>query len=102
MLTKEQKNKIVEQAMELISDINKWTVTTFAKNSFGDAVSPIDNSACKWCASGALIKFGGQGFSDEINDFCIYRYNNVISEINDSVDGRRRIIAIFQQYLESL
>jgi hypothetical protein len=41
-------------ARELISSPQRWTTAWYARDSNGAPVDPLDASACKWCALGAL------------------------------------------------
>lgn len=43
------------QLRYLLGNPERWTRNTLARNLEGEAVSPLDESACGWCLSGALI-----------------------------------------------
>ncbi len=103
MLTKEEKIQYVTQAIELISDPERWCKGSNAKDACGIRTGITSENACKWCGEGALIKFGGSKLQDEINNFCQLKYSVLIAGINDcDCYGREKVIEVFQQYLESL
>lgn len=45
----------------LLSDPRSWCKRHFAINKLGQAVSPMDKSACSWCIGGAITKEYGSG-----------------------------------------
>lgn len=52
--------KVLKKARKLI--LKGWTRQTFARDKSGKAVSARSRKACKYCATGAIIRAGG---SDE-------------------------------------
>ena len=46
--------RILENAIESIK--TGWTQEKMARNSDGHEVDPTDDSACRWCLIGALVK----------------------------------------------
>ena len=48
--------EVLIDAKNLISDPNNWLRTALACDKEGFPVDPEDKNACKWCASGALLK----------------------------------------------
>lgn len=46
--------RILESAIESIK--TGWTQEKMARNSDGHEVDPTDDSACRWCLIGALLK----------------------------------------------
>jgi hypothetical protein len=101
-MLKKEKIKIVEQAIELISDPDKWTTEWFARKSNNSRVDPEDSKACKWCAAGAIMKFAK----------CHYEMDMILSEIYDkkkmSLDyindiiGREAAIYVMKEYIKYL
>ena len=47
--------ELLVKAKKLIKDKDNWCTRAFARDSFGTSVLPADKSACKWCASGAVL-----------------------------------------------
>lgn len=92
ILTPEEK-EVVNKAIELISDPEKWTSGAFAKDETGVLVHPTDASACKWCAWGALMKFDefDEKLSDRIFTKFSEKYNSSLEEFNDE-KGREAVI----------
>lgn len=48
---------VLTKAKKLIE--KGWCRETAAKNASGEAVDPLDKSACRWCAMGALERVRG-------------------------------------------
>lgn len=76
------------KAWELISDPQRWTQGSFAKNKNGDSIFAIDPDACQWCAYGALR--ATYGFNDVIihgvNSLYRLKHKNEITIDNDRKD----------------
>ncbi len=97
-----EKIEIVRDAINLISDENKWTMGWLARDKNGLYVQSYSKDACKWCAAGALLKYGASiKFIDEIDDFIFKTERKSIGEIND-FKGREKIISVLKNYCDSL
>jgi hypothetical protein len=51
--------QILTEARDLISDPSRWMQNDLAADDTGLTVAPNDQSACQWCADGALHKVIG-------------------------------------------
>jgi hypothetical protein len=47
---------ILRRAREIISDPEKWTQGTYARDGYEAPIDPGDGLACCWCALGAIAK----------------------------------------------
>ena len=45
---------VLEVARGIISDGSRWCRGAMARNDVGDAVQPLSQDACRWCAAGAV------------------------------------------------
>jgi hypothetical protein len=101
-MNKKEIIEIVRNAINLISDENKWTMGWLARNADGCHVFSLSPSACKWCAAGALLKVGATiKFIEEIDKFLFKTESNSIGEIND-FKGREKVISVLENYINSL
>lgn len=56
---------ILQEARKLISLPKHWTQETLARDATGTPVSPLDPTACCWCAEGAMHHvMGSPGFTE--------------------------------------
>ena len=65
-----QVTKVLKKARSLISKEESWVKNYTAKDEFGHAIPPINDSAVCWCASGAIDR--AAYLSDEANHSIIY------------------------------
>ncbi len=97
------KKEIIEQAINLISDPNKWTKAAYARNSRGE---PVKYLAVCWCAMGAVEKCCSDleiyfDIYSELSSFCVKNYNQSIEAINDTL-GREEVIDVLKEYSMNL
>ncbi len=98
--------KIIQQAIDLISDESKWITNTFARDAEGLMCNPSDSKAVCWCALGAIQKFCST--ESEMNNImrCLSNYiydhsYRSITHINDT-KGREKVIEFLQEYIKTL
>lgn len=56
--------EVLERAADLIEPEGKWTQGELARDENGMSVAPYDGEACCWCASGAIMHYGGSAPKD--------------------------------------
>ncbi len=101
-MNKEEKIKVISQTIELISNPDSWIRNNLAKDIDDYVVGPRDNSACKWCAIGAIYKFTEFDFNvDELLDEIYIKFGKTLDLINDQY-GREEVISTMQEYKKSL
>lgn len=54
-------SEILTSARATIADESRWTTEYLAVNAAGVEVEPTDDTACRWCAVGALDTVGTRG-----------------------------------------
>jgi hypothetical protein len=100
--------RIIDGALKIISDPNRWTRGAFVKDANGWNCKPRARQAVRFCGRGALSRAAYEpGAHSHVHvAFDIVRTaadGCVIEAINDyAPDGRQRIIAIFKKALKRL
>lgn len=117
-MLKEQKVKIVNEAIEIIEDPNSWVTGPLAAYKEYTVVKkdnknitivnniPVDPSSSKatcWCAIGAIVKVSPNDHTvrDELREFCKKQYRITLADMND-IYGRKNVIDVLNQYMKSL
>lgn len=57
-IEKRHGRRVLEGAHRLLTKYENWARGAFAYNQYGIDVSPLDETAERWCSSGALEKLG--------------------------------------------
>jgi hypothetical protein len=85
--------QVLQGAIDIISDPNKWCAWQGAKNSFGTAVDVHAEDAVCWCALGAINKAAGKDFSlvHETVDLFLKKIGSHPVDVND-YHGRETVI----------
>jgi len=106
MLTAAEK-VIVQRARELIAPPDRWTQGKAAENRDGCQVTVYVPAAYRFCAYGALwrtaLELGSQSpadVADCIASKLITGGAGRLSTINDSRDGHRKVLALFNKALK--
>ncbi|TKD50193.1 DUF6197 family protein [Sphingomonas baiyangensis] len=60
---------VLEAAAKLIEPEGAWTQGSLARDENGRMVLPRDADACCWCASGAIMHYGGDAPNDAWSNF---------------------------------
>jgi hypothetical protein len=95
--------RIIEGALKIIQDPNRWTKGVYARDDKGYQCYPHSDEAMSFCAAGAIERVAYEIDADSdpanhaIRDVCLNYH-----EVNDGPDGRRRVIAIFKKALKNL
>ncbi len=101
------KKSVIQQAIELISNPNNWTIAAYARDFKGDVIPyPKSETAVCWCAAGAIEKYSDTfgtyiNIHRELFDFCQHKYGQDIKQINDTL-GREKVIEVLKEYLKTL
>ncbi len=107
----EQKIEIIQNAINVISQPEKWLRGSLCCDKNGIAADPASPEACKWCAVGAIeisrFKYGRSFngelsyFHNELSDWCLENYSNDLPWINDN-HGREQVIEVLEHFLSYL
>lgn len=114
-MLKEEKIKIVRDAIDIISSQDSWTDGPLAayretyKNKKDELVTrlvtvdPTSSKATCWCAIGAIVKVSPYDHTvrDEIREFCKKQYGITLADMND-FHGRKKVIFVLQEYMNVL
>jgi len=68
---------ILERALAIIEDPERWTQGAYARHANGNPIGPLEENACRWCALGALEKAG----DDPVSLDALYALNNVSGQM---------------------
>ena len=106
---------LLRKAYELLKNKRRWTKDASAKNAAGEQTSPQERDAVKWCASGAINKFGweepetnNRHYVSMAEELLIQGIRDAehlgeeyvtIPGVNDGRDGYRRIMRGFHRAL---
>ncbi len=101
--------KIIEQAIGLISDPNKWTKNALARDkNYNKLINSNSPEAVCWCAAGAIRKCCEineinkyYDLINELESYCLDIHDNTLENINDFY-GREKVIEVMQEYLKIL
>jgi hypothetical protein len=86
--------QVLQGAIDLISDPNKWCSLAGARDVEGEPVDVHDKNAVCWCAIGAINKVAGRNIglvADTADLFYAANNGRHITDIND-FDGRQAVI----------
>jgi hypothetical protein len=98
------RDKLIE-ARDLISDESRWTRFDYAQDMFGSRIESVhDNSACCWCAYGALSKVSGLepeecDSSDALEFAANELFEQSVVDVND-LRGHAAILQVFDKAIE--
>lgn len=92
-------------ARALIADEKRWTQREFARDETGIPVDPVDDSACAWCALGALSRVLncsplGEDWSRVETLASVVTEDGLVVEVNDT-DGHAAVLAMFDRAIEA-
>lgn len=99
----EAAKKVVSAAIELISDPEKWTRGTCARDKDNYSIDAYAEEACKWCAFGAILKKCSDLNEDmviaySLTDIFFHKFGETIGPINDK-EGREIVIEKLQELI---
>jgi hypothetical protein len=89
--------QVLESALSIISDPNRWTTSAFARNRSNLFVRPTSPQACSWCILGAISKASNQfGIIPPellvyLQELCVELYGDKyksVADFNDYVDHK--------------
>ncbi len=97
--------EIIQQAIDLISDPNKWTKNALARDKYNNKlINSNSPEAVCWCAVGAIRKCCGMNryynLINELESYCLDIHDNTLENINDFY-GREKAIEAMQEYLKT-
>lgn len=96
--------QILKEARLLISDPERWTKGTFARNSENDPVLPDDKQAVCWCAVGSVGKVcetDSEGFGKVTNELSLIVAPDFIGDFNDT-HSHPEVLAMFDKAITKL
>lgn len=64
--------EVLERALAIIEDPERWTQGAYARHKNGNPIGPLEEAACRWCSLGALEKAG----DDPVSLDALYALNN--------------------------
>lgn len=97
--------EVIRQARTLISNPEHWTTGEAAKDANGQVVPSSDKNACKFCAVGAILHCGGDGFTILELEYVLGLVRGAdpsltpLAYVND-YEGREAVLKLFDAYLE--
>jgi len=95
--------RIIEDALKIIEDPNRWTRGAEARDKDGEVCDVLSRRAKRFCARGALEKAAHRHKADYYDIVgVIGTASPYYTSVNDSPDGRRKVIKIFKKALKSL
>ena len=80
MMNNETMKEVLIRAKDVISDPTRWTRGVSARNIDGEEVSPADDCACGWCATGVVEKAAAPDYF--LASTVILYLENVLTEMN--------------------
>lgn len=97
--------EILQGARELIADPAHFCKGALAMNGACVAVNVHADDACRWCASGALLKIGRDGPTAQAQQLLRAACSTLFgtpheSTVNDAEDGHARILTAFALAIE--
>lgn len=100
---------VVKYAVQLLEDKDNWTTKVNARDILGAPVDPYGDDACKWCASGALLRFAADAGTWASTYRLIKDANGfergfdpegrLLSEVNDDL-GYEAVMAVLRKALD--
>jgi hypothetical protein len=103
----QQRYDIAARARERIADSLRWTTGARAKDTWGTGVAYDSPTAVKWCATGAVLREGGEQDGHEvIRDINVrltkwHSDGRSMTSVNDH-RGHFATIQMFDRYLAEL
>ena len=108
-MAKSIQQQIILRALEIVSDENKWTAATLARDQHGRSCAFQAPEAVRFCAVGALARAALELLGDRADPLLLARIENTVlvfdgqprltlAHINDQ-QGRQAIIDLFQKAL---
>lgn len=93
----------LRKARRILADPKRFCKGASAKDAEGNDVPPKDPSAKKFDAFGAIARVGGSYFVMEcIFDAALHLYDTDAVDVNDSHDGRRKILRCYDYAIREL
>ena len=101
--------QIILRALEIVSDENRWTAATLARDQHGRSCPVHAPEAVRFCAVGALARAASELLGDRANHALVAHIENTVlaadgqprlnlAHINDQ-QGRKAIIELFKKAL---
>lgn len=100
---------LLREARALISDPDKWTQGTLARNAYGSEVASYSHDACKWCVAGAMLRVADSNdvpYSTELSAHSALVLasrelfgSSAIEEVNDT-RTHADVLALFDRAIE--
>ena len=94
--------RIIEDALKIVNDPNRWTQGADAKDAKGKPCRPFVRRAVRFCARGALIRAAHD--LGTVSHFALVAMRLGAPDlvcINDGPDGRRKAITLLKKALKS-
>lgn len=105
--------KLLVDARALIADEACWTQQAMARKrmhggsyTYYKPTNPSDPSACKWCATGAVMKVGtsgdGYGIRTALSTLDLYSNCGSIVRFNDRFEAKHQdVLAVFDRAIST-
>jgi len=100
---------LLREARALISDPDKWTQGTLARNAYGSEVAHYSPDACKWCAVGAISRVAASNNASYETEMSAYSAlvqasrilfdSDAVGEVNDT-HTHADVLALFDRAIE--
>lgn len=78
-----------KRAYKLIEKPQRWCKNSEAKDNRGRDCEPTDEQACRFCASGALVRVYGRNQANNLLDKLAKKLGQSIIDINDEGTHRQ-------------
>ena len=98
--------EVAKRARKLIENRKNWIQKTYSVDKDGISCPPEGKDAARFCALGALRHID-RGLGDMspaalgVKELCKQKYQKDLHEVNDSRGGHKKILALFDQFIET-
>lgn len=93
----------LRKARRIIANPKRFCKGTCALDAEGNEVNPLDKGAKRYDALGAIVHVGGNSISlDYLRAAAADLYSVDVVTLNDSYDGRRKVLRCFDHAIKNL
>ena len=94
---------VLRKARRILANPKRFCKGTAAMDAEGTFVRPMDPNAKKFDALGAIVRVGGGVLAlNAIHEAARDLYDRHVAVVNDSYDGRRKVLRCFNHAIKNL